>query len=359
VPAFHPALHRFLSRGQKSRERWTRIAEAAHTVVPAAYFWAELSIKAKAAALQPRRLVTGGHQSEGPAPFESDSSCDVNRGCGFPGALPLCLLASTRPPMRQFDFGFAAGTTGSTARARASKREADWRRQLARAFVYATERSPEQAEELLVEYERREREGPDFMRQRPGSVIAEAPVVTLDRNERIRLVHKFRALTRRAWVSKETGKHRGVITRTAESVFGALMYLTEKYGRVFPSLEGLAHLAMCCRQSVVTALDDLERLGFVTRIRRIRQVQTPLGFTTRQITNAYRVHEPTSGLGLLATLVFATESNSSTPSAHRVNSLNSAGAADPKNPLAQALARLETLLKKSVAPDGATSSAMK
>jgi hypothetical protein len=40
---------------------------------------------------------------------------------------------------------------------------------------------------------------------------------------------------------------------------------------------------------------------------------TPLGFTTRQITNAYRVHEPTSGLGLLATILFATESNSSTP----------------------------------------------
>jgi hypothetical protein len=36
-------------------------------------------------------------------------------------------------------------------------------------------------------------------------------------------------------------QHRGVITRTAESVFGALIYLTEKYGRVFPSLEGLAY----------------------------------------------------------------------------------------------------------------------
>ena len=125
----------------------------------------------------------------------------------------------------------------------------------------------------------------------------------------MRLVWKFRALSRRSWVAKETGKHRGIITRTAESVFGALMYLTEKYGRVFPSLEGLAHLAMCCKQSVVTALADLERLGFITRIRRIRQINTPLGFTIRQITNAYKVHEPTSGLGLLATAVFLTESN--------------------------------------------------
>src|SRR5262249_3811187 len=130
--------------------------------------------------------------------------------------------------------------------------------------------SPEQAKELLTEYELREREGPDFMRQRPGSVIAEARLVTLDRNERIRLMGKFRALSRRSWVAKDTGKHRGVITRTAESVFGALMYLTEKYGRVFPSLEGLAHLAMCCKQSVVTAIAELERLGFVTAIPRIR-----------------------------------------------------------------------------------------
>src|SRR5215510_15954040 len=104
--------------------------------------------------------------------------------------------------MQQFDFGFAA-TGGTTTRARAKAREADWRRQLARAFVYATGQSPEQAEELLAEYERRERAGPDFMRQRPGSVIAEAPVVTLDRNERQRLVWKFRALTRRSWVAKE------------------------------------------------------------------------------------------------------------------------------------------------------------
>jgi hypothetical protein len=155
--------------------------------------------------------------------------------------------------MQQFDFGFAAGG-GTTTCARAKAREADWRRQLARAFVYATGQSPSEAAELLAEYERREREGPDFMRQRPGSVIAEAPLVTLDRNERTRLVWKFRMLTRRSWVNKETGKHRGVITRTAESVFGALMYLTEKYGRVFPSLKGLAHLAMCCPASVVTAL---------------------------------------------------------------------------------------------------------
>ena len=112
---------------------------------------------------------------------------------------------------------------------------------------------------------------------------------------------------------------------------------------------------MCCRQSVVTAIADLETLGFVTRIRRIRRIMTPLGFRTEQITNAYRVHEPASGLGLLATLVFATESNSWTASAHIVESKECAGWLDPTSSLHQALKRLGTLLesKKGAAPDGA------
>src|SRR5262245_31860311 len=112
---------------------------------------------------------------------------------------------------------------------------------------------------------------------------------------------------------------------------------------------------MCCKQSVVTALDDLERLGFVTRIRRLRQVKTPLGFTTRQITNAYVVHEPASGLGLLATLVFATESNSWTASDHIVESLNGAAVLNPTSPLHRALERLSALLesRKGAAPNGA------
>jgi hypothetical protein len=259
--------------------------------------------------------------------------------------------------MHQLDMGFA-GVASIATRARAKAREADWRRQLARAFVYMTERSPDQAEALLGEYEQQERAGPDFMRQRPGSVIAEAPLISLDRNERVRLVWKFRALTRRSWVSKESGRHRGVVTRTAESVFGALLYLTEKYGRVFPSLEGLAHLSMCCKQSVVSALADLERLGFITRIRRIRQIKTPLGFRTEQITNAYRVHEPKSGLGLLATLVFATESNSWTPSDHTDSNEEYSRRLVPESALTRALMRLGMVVKEGegAAPVGAAKS---
>jgi hypothetical protein len=91
--------------------------------------------------------------------------------------------------------------------------------------------------------------------------------------------------------------------------------------------------------------------------RHLRQIKTPLGFRTEQITNAYRVHEPTSGFGLLATLVFATESNSWTPSAHIVESLNGASVLNPESsPLHQALARWEKPLKKGAAPVGAAKS---
>jgi hypothetical protein len=130
-------------------------------------------------------------------------------------------------------------------------------------------------------------------------------MVTLDRNERIRLVTQFRALCRRSWVNSDTGKHRGMITHWGADV---------PHREIRPRLPESRRLGLpgeCCKQSVVTALDDLERLGFITRIRRI---MTPLGFTTRQITDAYRIHEPTSGLGLLAMGLFATESNSWTPS---------------------------------------------
>src|SRR5436305_6173819 len=54
-------------------------------------------------------------------------------------------------------------------RARATRREADWRRQLVRAFLYMSEQSPDQAEELLADYERREREGPDSCASAPAA----------------------------------------------------------------------------------------------------------------------------------------------------------------------------------------------
>jgi hypothetical protein len=250
----------------------------------------------------------------------------------------------------QQDFGFAHSSGQSHPRARSKRREAGWREQLARALQYALGKSPEQAEELIAEYERREREGPEFMRQRPGSIVTEAPLVSLDRNERARLVWKFRTLCRRSWQAKAPGKHRGAVTRAMEETFLALMYLAGKHRRVYPSLVGLAHLAMCCKQSVVDALAELQKLGFVTRIRRLRTVDTALGFKTVQTTNAYLVHEPISGLGLLATLMFCAESNYPAASEAYCSNLKNGERyerwLDADSPLGQALARLGALVMR-------------
>jgi hypothetical protein len=77
--------------------------------------------------------------------------------------------------------------------------------------------------------------------------------------------------------------------------------------------------------------------------------------STRQITNAYRVHEPASGLGLLATPVFATESNHWTASARAVEPFHGAAVLKPTGPLHRALERLGALLESrtGAAPDGA------
>jgi hypothetical protein len=71
----------------------------------------------------------------------------------------------------------------------------------------------------------------------------------------------FYTMTRNAWAGKAKGKHRGLLSRCAEDVFKALVYLAGKFDRLFPSLKGLAYLARCCPASVSTALDQLEAFG--------------------------------------------------------------------------------------------------
>jgi DNA-binding MarR family transcriptional regulator len=193
---------------------------------------------------------------------------------------------------------------------RATRRLADWRRQIARAFAYLMQSSPAEAEALWAEYERRHEEGPDWLHYHSKSEIKEAPKIDLDRNALARLKVKFQALARRAWEAKDKGKHRGLVSRAAEDVFHALMYLAAKYGRVFPSIKGLAYLARCVPSSVAAALDDLERLGFITRHRRRKRIKTPLGFKVVQDTSAYEVHEPRTALGQLAAKLFGKRSDS-------------------------------------------------
>jgi hypothetical protein len=212
-------------------------------------------------------------------------------------------------------------------RIRAKTRAADWEKQIARAFVYVHGRAqtPEEAAELERLYEAALAEGPDFIHCRGKSELKDAPEISLDANGITKLMVTFYTMARNAWTQKGRGKHRGLVSRCAEEVFKALVYLAGKYQRLFPSIKGLAFLARCCPQSVSDALNQLEALGLVTRHRRLKRVMTPLGFKTVQNTNAYEIHPPKTGLGKLAEAMFGgkrpmetTESNKSGASASRV-----------------------------------------
>jgi DNA-binding transcriptional regulator YhcF (GntR family) len=215
--------------------------------------------------------------------------------------------------LQQIDFGFASTsedvTPATKPTPRAKGRAADWQRQLARAFLYVHGRAqtPEEAAELERFYAAALAEGPDFTRCRSKSEFKDAPKLNLDRNAISRMMVTFYTLCRNGWVAKDKGKHRGLLSRCAEDVFKALIYLAGKFDRLFPSLKGLAYLARCCPASVSTALDQLEAFGIVTRHRRLKRVMTPLGFKVEQNTNAYEVHPPKTALGRLAEAVFGKE----------------------------------------------------
>jgi hypothetical protein len=190
--------------------------------------------------------------------------------------------------------------------------EAEHKVALSRAYVYQAERT-RNAEELAAldaAYEARMNEGPDFTRYRDKSRFGEAPLHRLDREGIHKLRFAFNSMARKAWLGSATGKHRGVISRTCKDVFGALLYMAERYDRLFPSLERIAALAQCCKQSVVTALETLETLGFITRHRRLRMVEGLLGRKAEQNTNGYELHTPRTAWGRLTLALFGPNSES-------------------------------------------------
>lgn len=195
--------------------------------------------------------------------------------------------------------------------------EADHKAKISRAYLYASQRvrNAEELAALDALYEARMQEGPDFTKYRGKSGFDEAPLHRLDREAIHKLRYMFNSMARGAWKMREPGKHRGIVTRTCKDVFGALLYLAGTHPRLFPSLEGLARLAQCCKQSVVTSLETLEALGFITRHRRLRMVEGLLGLKAEQATNAYELHPPRSAWGKLTLALFTTKSESKSWSA--------------------------------------------
>src|SRR5947209_1688538 len=177
---------------------------------------------------------------------------------------------------------------------RAAQRARQWRDGLAKAFAHAAGRARDAGEQERVwqAYEQELESGPDFTRYRGRSEFREAPGITADRNALTRIRFKLMAIANGSWASKARGKHAGLVQHSTIRVFDALCNLARKHGRVFPSHKGIAYLAKCSKNTVISALRQLEFFGFVAIFRRLKRIRTPLGARVVQDTNAYMPQEP-------------------------------------------------------------------
>jgi hypothetical protein len=175
--------------------------------------------------------------------------------------------------------GQTTGQIGPGTKARCRDRAAAWRREVTRAASYkrAAASSPEEAAAIDAELETTLAEGPDFTKYHRGSKFMEPPQVCTDRNFLTRVWFVALTLERKTWANREKGKHGGALGRSALELLRTILFVVSKgEGRLYPSLDELARLAHMSRQTVITAMERLKSLGFVTAHRRIKRVCTKL-----------------------------------------------------------------------------------
>ena len=195
----------------------------------------------------------------------------------------------------------------SGAEVRATRRAAQWRADLQRSWGYMRQRARTELEREAIdaELEKALEAGPDFTRYHGTASYQEGPKVSIDRNLAAKIMVVARAIERNSFAQRDKGKHGGALGRAAMRVLETLLYVVRPYhGRLCPSFDTLAGLALMSRRTVITAISILERLGFITVHRRLKRVRTALGFTTVQDTNAYEIHPPKGFFGQIAYRLF-------------------------------------------------------
>jgi hypothetical protein len=90
---------------------------------------------------------------------------------------------------------------------------------------------------------------------------------------------------------RETGT-RGGAPHHVREVLKGLMDWARKYGDCDPPIAILMDLARKCRQCVVNAIGWLAEFDFLTKHRRIKQIEGPFGRKMVQASNAYEIRLP-------------------------------------------------------------------
>ena len=192
---------------------------------------------------------------------------------------------------------------------------------------------------------------PDHLRPRREKIFGDGRGCPLDRNAKVRIMTRARALMRRT----EKGKHYGAITAKALDVLQALLWKfhNAQGGLCFPSYESIAEAAGCCRSTVaqaIRALEDSGILSWVNRITRSRDRERDLfgQWVTRwrviRTSNSYRFRDP--GAGPVKGVASKSEIWSGLLNQESSVSSNPPAPAslDPDNHLDRALIRLGTTL---------------
>ena len=185
---------------------------------------------------------------------------------------------------------------------RAKRRFREWKANSAATLPSKAPRpeTAEEAEFAQQAYEAKLAEGPDWLRYRGDSKVMDAPEVRISDELEARILKRFEKTVRArpAISGRRPGQNPdGAQGRRHLARARVFIRLAKKFGRVFPSLAGLASraAAACAGQTAHNAKEALVALGFVTKHRRVQEVETPHGRKIVQDRNAYEIHMPPEG----------------------------------------------------------------
>jgi hypothetical protein len=211
----------------------------------------------------------------------------------------------------------AAAATGTPIRCK--NRQQEWHGAAYRAAAEIRKRHQGEADEINAALAAELAEGPDWARCHRGSEFLDPPKNNLDRNYVARIWFVAQMIERKSWDCRKKWKHGGTLGAVAMDLLRVLLFVVKKVGgKLYPSYQTLAVLTRKSRQAIITAMQVLNRMGFVTVHRRIKRVMTPIGPKMVQDSNAYEFHLPSRGLGKLAMSVFCPPSESNKSDARKL-----------------------------------------
>ncbi len=166
---------------------------------------------------------------------------------------------------------------------------------------------------------------PNHLRRRREKVFGDGRPQPLDREAKLRIMTRARALKQRT----EKGKHYGLLTAKCLDVLEALLWSfhNARSGLCFPSLEKIAEKAKVARSTVsvaIKALEDAGLLSWVNRIVRVKDSALDLfghwvnRWRVLRTSNGYQFADPLAARGHNSAGIRAHSSKSEIPAGNTI-----------------------------------------